>query len=189
MGRIVVGVLGLMLGVAALHPTPVLAQGRYNCRDGATVVVLYPGTRHALLTFQGITYLLQQVPLFEGSRYSDGRFTWTVTRDREGTLTQDGAVIARECRTGAPPPSAGTTYTCAGGVTVVASYGGSTATVTFQGATHRLRQVPLFEGSRYSDGRFTWTVSRDEEGTLTRSGAVVAHDCRKAPPRPIEPER
>ena len=97
MSRVVAGVLGLMIVIAALHPNPALAQVRYQCRGGATILVNYGG-RHAELTFLGITYMLPQVPLAEGSRYSDGRFTWTVSRAEEGTLTRFGAVLARDCR-------------------------------------------------------------------------------------------
>lgn len=187
MGRVAgVGVLVLLMVVAGLLPAPALAQVRYTCRGGATVLVDYGG-QHAELTFLGVRYFLPQVPLAEGSRYSDGRFTWTVTRTQEGTLTHDGAIIASECRTGFFPPPGGVTlpggppqatYTCADGGTVSATYSGSTALVTFRGRTHRLEQVPLAEGSRYTDGRFTWTVNRANEGTLTRDGAVVARDCR-----------
>lgn len=185
MGRFAgVAILGLMIVIAGLLPTPALAQTRYVCRGGATVFVDYGG-QHAELTFLGVRYFLPQVPLAEGSRYSDGRFTWTVTRAQEGTLTHDGAVIASECRTGffSQPgvptlPGGQTVYTCASGGAVTATYSGSTALVTFRGRTHRLEQVPLFEGSRYTDGRFTWTVSRAQEGTLTRDGAVIASECR-----------
>lgn len=174
------GVLGLMMLIVALRPTPALAQVRYQCRDGVTVLVNYGG-QHAELTFLGIRYFLPQVPLGEGSRYSDGRFTWTLSRGQEGTLTHDGAVIARDCRTGSSivqPQPGGATYVCAGGGTVTATYGGATALVTFQGTSYRLLQVPLAEGSRYTNGRLTWTLTRGQEGTLTQDGAVIARDCR-----------
>ncbi|MGH7430073.1 MAG: MliC family protein, partial [Candidatus Methylomirabilaceae bacterium] len=115
MGRIAgIGVLGLMMVIAGLLPTPALAQVRYNCSGGLPIFVDYGG-QHAELTFLGIRYFLRQVPLAEGSRYSDGRFTWTVTRNQEGTLTHDGAIVAQGCRTTAfsQPigPFAGNTYT------------------------------------------------------------------------------
>lgn len=186
-GRVAgVGVLGLMIVIAGLLPSPALAQVRYICRSGPPIVVDYGG-RHAELRFQGVQYFLPQVPMAEGSRYSDGRFTWTVTREQVGTLTHDGNILAHECRTGFFPQPGGVTlpgglpqatYTCADGRSVSATYSGSTALVTFRGNTHRLEQVPLVEGSRYTDGRFTWTVSRANEGTLTRNGAVVAQGCR-----------
>ncbi len=190
MGRLVSGALGLILGIVALQPAPAFAQTRYQCSGGVPVLVNYGG-RHAELRFLGITYFLPQVPLAQGSRYSDGRFTWTVSRDQVGTLTHDGNVIARECRTGATSQPGGTTtaYTCAGGGTVTATYSGSTATVVFQGNTYRLVQVPLAEGSRYTDGQFTWTIGRDEVGTLTRFRALVARECRKEAGQPREPER
>lgn len=190
MSRVIIGVLGMsmMLVVAGLLSIPALAQVRYVCSGGAPIVVDYGG-QHAELTFLGIKYFLRQVPLAEGSRYTDGRFTWTVTRDQVGTLTHDGNVIARECRTSASPQPGATTYTCATGGTVTATYSGSTAIVTFQGNTYRLVQVPLAEGSRYTDGQFTWTVGRDGTGTLTRFGAVVARECRKEVSPPREPER
>ncbi|MGH2374791.1 MAG: MliC family protein [bacterium] len=160
----------------------------YTCAGGVTVSAAYGGST-AIVTFLGNTHRLVQVPLVEGSRYTDGRFTWTLSRSQEGTLVHDGAVIARECRTAASSQVTGTTYTCAGGMAVIATVNGSIATVTFQGNTYRLVQVPLAEGSRYTDGRFTWTVSRGEEGTLTRFGAVVARECRKDTFQPREPER
>lgn len=182
------GVLGLMIAILALLPTPALAQARYQCSGGVPILVNYGG-QHAEITFPGIRYFLPQVPLAEGSRYSDGRFTWTVTRDQEGTLTHDGAVVARGCRTTVSSPIigvlTGTTYSCAGGLTVSAAYAGSTAILTFLGSTHRLVQVPLYEGSRYTDGRFTWTLSRNQEGTLIHDGATIARECRTASSQPI----
>lgn len=188
MGRVVSGALGLILVIVALQSAPAFAQARYQCSGGVPVLVNYGG-RHAELTFLGITYFLPQVPLAEGTRYSDGRFTWTVGRDQVGTLTHDGNVIARECRTGASSQPGATTYTCAGGVAVNATYSGSTATIVFQGNTYRLVQVPLAEGSRYTDSQFTWTIGRDEVGTLTRFRALVARECRKEAVQPREPER
>lgn len=130
------------------------------------------------------------MPLAAGSRYTDGRLTWTVTGDQVGTLTtNDGGLLLRDCRAGVASQPGGNTYACASGGPIIATYSGATAQVTFQGNTYRLVQVPLAEGTRYTDGRFTWTVNRADEGTLTYLGAVVAQGCRRDAFQPREPER
>lgn len=68
-------------------------------------------------------------------------------------------------------------YGCAGGGSVIVTYGAGWADVVVGGRSSRLNAAPSAAGTRYSDGRWVWRLTGGT-GELTRDGRMIARSCR-----------
>lgn len=74
--------------VPATPQTPAAPPIGYACESGKTVMIQYPDTATAQITYNGQTYALRAVQAASGARYAgSGVEWWTATRDGQETAT------------------------------------------------------------------------------------------------------
>lgn len=142
------------------------------------------GDKIATVTYNGVTKKLDQAEAADGFRYADA--AWELRgKKNEAVLTDlaTGKPVGENC-TAQPsaavsaPTTILTNYTCNGGVTFAATFGGDVASVTFNNETRTLKQQEAADGFLYTDG--AWELrGKGNAATLTdlASGNVVAANC------------
>lgn len=92
-------------------------------------------------------------------------------------LLAAAVLLLGACGTAPAPavPAGAQAYACESGARIVASYPDTdTATVTYQGRTHRLKIAVSASGARYVDERIEWWTKGSGKGA---SGTLLRHNA------------